>query len=150
MPGAKKRKSPFPEFVDILGTPYQIRIKGNDEDPYFRKYDADGYCSDAEKLIVIVDADTDPAKKDETPYFKQEAMKGVLRHEIVHAFFHESGLGSSCSVFRGSWAEYEEMVDWIARQGEKIHKAWAAAGCLRMMDPDQYVAWTKFKEKDST
>ena len=147
---AKKRKSPFPEFIEIMGTPWEIQIKGDDEDPQFKKYDADGYCSEAEKLIVIEDADSDPSKKDESSFYKLEAMKRTLRHEIVHAFFYESGLGSSSGHYSGAWAQYEEMVDWVAQQGEKIYKTWEKAGCLRLMYPAQYVAWTKFKEKNGT
>lgn len=101
---AKKRKSPFPEFIEIMGIPWKIQIKGDDEDPYFKKYDADGYCSEAEKLIVIEDADTDPQKKDESSFYKLEAMKRTLRHEIVHAFFYESGLGPSSGHYSGAWA----------------------------------------------
>ena len=49
----------------------------------------------------------------------------TLRHEIVHAFFLESGLGSE-----SDYAQNEELVDWIARQGPKLYRAWAEAGAL--------------------
>jgi hypothetical protein len=52
-----------------------------------------------------------------------------LRHEIVHAFFFESGLAQSSNKCE-DWAMNEEMVDWIARQGLKIYAAWKAAECL--------------------
>lgn len=39
----------------------------------------------------------------------------TLRHEIVYAFLHESGLSSN-----SEWAMNEEIVDWIALQLPKI------------------------------
>ena len=36
--------------------------------------------------------------------------KKVIRHELVHAFLFESGLSVN------SWADNEEIVDWIAIQ----------------------------------
>jgi len=56
-------------------------------------------------------------------------MKETLRHEIVHAFLFECGL-SACSGYADHWAKNEEMVDWIAIQGPKIHEAWKKAGAL--------------------
>ena len=56
-------------------------------------------------------------------------MKKVLRHEIVHAFAIESGLHES-SLETASWAANEEMIDWFARQGPKIYKAWKEADAL--------------------
>ena len=51
--------------------------------------------------------------------------KQTIRHEIVHAFFFESGLGGE-----SDYAQNEELVDWIARQGPKLYRAWAEAGAL--------------------
>ena len=48
-----------------------------------------------------------------------------LRHEIIHAFLFESGLAEN-----SEWAQNEEMVDWIAKQGPKLIKAWQEAGAL--------------------
>lgn len=48
-----------------------------------------------------------------------------IRHEIVHAFLFESGLAEN-----SDWAQNEEMVDWVAKQGPKLLKAWQEAGAL--------------------
>jgi hypothetical protein len=53
-------------------------------------------------------------------------MRRVVRHEIVHAFLMESGLDESSNP-ADAWATNEEMVDWFARQGPKIYKAWKEA-----------------------
>ena len=42
----------------------------------------------------------------------------VTRHELIHAFLFESGIGYECE-----WA-CEEMVDWMARQFPKIVKGY--------------------------
>lgn len=52
-----------------------------------------------------------------------------LRHEIVHAFLSECGL-NECSGETDCWARNETMVDWFARMGERIYRAWEAAGAL--------------------
>lgn len=57
-------------------------------------------------------------------------MKQVLRHEIVHAFLNESGLVYNSNFSMQGWATNEEMVDWIAWNGEKLHKAWKEAGLV--------------------
>lgn len=107
--------------VNILGTTYEIRYLGKEDDTRFEEID--GYCDFYSRLIVICN-DEDGTLHD----FKAYRCK-CLRHEIVHAFLYESGLAqNSNDVTR--WAYNEEMVDWFAIQGEKIHKAWEEAGCL--------------------
>ena len=53
----------------------------------------------------------------------ENCYKQTIRHEIIHAFFYESGL-DNCSDASGPWAINEEMVDWFAIQGPKIFKLW--------------------------
>lgn len=150
MPGIKKKvpfKGLFPEFVDILGTPWQIDVRGFEEDPYFKKFHADGYCSNPEKLIVVCDFSTDPEKDKETSYYQVEGMKVVLRHEIVHAYLYESGLAESSNRYDGAWACHEEMVDWIAHQARKIAKTFEEAVCVRAMSPEQYTAFEQYRKE---
>lgn len=45
-------------------------------------------------------------------------MKKVLRHEVIHAFMYESGLDVRATFDDG---HFEQMVDWIAIQHEKLH-----------------------------
>lgn len=56
--------------------------------------------------------------------------KRILRHEIIHAFFNESGLQDDSSNIDCGWAVNEEMVDWIAIQFPKMVKAFEEADCL--------------------
>ena len=49
--------------------------------------------------------------------------KEVIRHELVHAMLYECGLDSS-------WAENEEVTDWIAIQFNKIMGVFKAVDAI--------------------
>lgn len=116
--------------VSILGTDYTVAIKRYDEDEAFARRSIDGYCDGYAKQIVVCDMTTYKGWEHELPETAEAAQKEALRHEIVHAFFYESGLADSSSTVEGAWAKNEEMVDWIAFQGPKLYKAWQEAGAL--------------------
>lgn len=146
MPKIRKSQVDFPGFLDILGTPWEIRVVPYKDDPFFKEKHADGYCSSPEKLIVVCDMTTSPDYETENDIYIAEIMKETLRHEIVHAFLYECGLGGSCLAYKGPWSKNEEMVDWIANNGEKIIKAWDICKChKRKMDPETWMKWTETK-----
>lgn len=105
--------------VNILGAIYRIEQREEKNDPLLK--DLGGYCEVYENLIVI--------RKDWTNPPKMAMLKEILRHEIVHAFFYESGLWDN-SNSSAVWATNEEMTDWFAIQGPKIYKAWEEAGAI--------------------
>lgn len=107
--------------VSILGSEWIIKEQRESENELLR--DCDGYCDWTSKEIIIEREDYGNLKD------MQKYINKVLRHEIVHAFLFESGL-AECSCAVNSWAKNEEMVDWIARQGQRIYKAWEEVGCL--------------------
>lgn len=110
-------------FIDILGTKWKVQYKEEKNDKALES--SDGYCDNSVKLIAIrIMERDDNSLKDLESYSKK-----VLRHEITHAFLHESGLSIN-SGYASSWATNEEMVDWIAIQGPKIYKAWEQAKAL--------------------
>ena len=82
------------------------------------------------KKIVYCDMKTYPGWENEPEAAILLEEKSTLRHEIVHAFLHESGLSASAGHCDFAWAKNEEMVDWIALQGEKIYAAWKKANAL--------------------
>ncbi len=105
--------------VNVLGTEYTLAL-GRDG----LREDADGICDDSVKLIHVddyQDRGSDPADKKDL----DAQMRKNIRHEIVHAFLYESGLGED-----SDWATNEEIVDWIARQGPKIYKAWQEVNAI--------------------
>ena len=106
--------------INVLGTTYTIFWKGASEDSFLT--DCDGYCDKTSKRIVIAEKDS----KCNLDYF-EEYQKKVLRHEIVHAFMHESGLGENWE--HKSIGQEETVIDWFAIQGLKIYQAWKESGC---------------------
>lgn len=116
--------------VNILGTEYTITVKKYDEDEAFARRSIDGYCDGLTKQIVVCDMSTYKGWEHEPPEYIESARKKTLRHEIVHAFFDESGLMGCSNSIDCAWSENEEMVDWFAIQGSKIYKAWKEAGAL--------------------
>lgn len=116
--------------VNVLGTTYSVSVVKYDDDQYMKEHSFDGYCDSVLKRIVICDMSTFPNCKDETKEWCETAQKQTLRHEIVHAFFNESGLMDCSLQYSGGWAKNEELVDWLACQGPKIYAAWREAGAL--------------------
>lgn len=104
--------------IDILGTTYQIEHHNAGDD--LKLEDANGYCELYSKKLIIEDIPDHPMNFEDLEKFK----KHVVRHEIIHAFLHESGLANN------SWANDEELVDWIALQFPKLLNAFERADCL--------------------
>ena len=83
--------------LNILGEEYSVLTYDNEN---FPKQGYDGLCNTLKKEICLRE------KND------SRIQKEVLRHEIIHAFLHESGL-----------TEYENdelLVEWIAMQFPKL------------------------------
>lgn len=92
--------------INILGTDYELVKQTVDENSKLRN--ADGLCEFWAKKIVY-----DEVKPDYMTYENiSEYDKKVLRHEIIHAYFGESGLKE--------YMEDETLVDWLAVQFHKI------------------------------
>lgn len=104
--------------VDILGTKYLI-IQSNEVDDLTLK-NCDGYCDTSVKKIVIGTFDEAPGSLENL----NEYRKKVIRHELIHAFLFESGLGCN------SWADKEEIVDWIAIQFPKLLKTFESTNLI--------------------
>lgn len=111
--------------VNILGTQYNIKVIPPDE--YMIKNNYVGVCDYLNKLISISDfSDTEDINESE----KEIRKKEVLRHEIIHAFFNESGLQWSALAYDGAWSKNEEMVDWFAIQLPKIYEVMKSVECI--------------------
>jgi hypothetical protein len=105
--------------INVLGVEYTIDERTEQEDECLK--DRDGYCDHTTRECVV-----DAFEKTDINSLKniEEYKQSVKRHEIIHAFLHESGLGSQ------SWGANEEMVDWWAIQFPKIMQAFLDAGCI--------------------
>lgn len=116
--------------VNILGTVYMIRKMGYADEPEFQRRKIDGYCDRYQHLIVYCDLDSDKRWDGEPEITKRECEKATLRHEIVHAFMFECGLGESTHGTEHGWAVDEEIVDWISEQTPKIFRTFKEAGAV--------------------
>ncbi len=106
--------------IDVLGTPYTLKEVERGSDPKLTDRN-DGYTDTSIRECVVDNMNTEePGSKANLQGYK----KGVIRHELIHAFLFESGL-DSCS-----WAVNEEMIDWLALQFPKMRKAFEEADAL--------------------
>ena len=108
---------------DIMGAQWTITERAEADDA--RLSDCDGYCDWTARLIVI-EREIDGNLDDMERYIRK-----VKRHEIIHAFLFECGLAESTMPTQ-AWSQNEEMVDWLARLGERIYKAWKDAGAVEV------------------
>lgn len=111
--------------VKILGTEYEI-VKNAEEKDYPQLKKCDGFTDFSIKKIVVAEFDKDESSIDDLEWYKNK----VLRHEIVHAFVHESGLAENCD-----WARNEEMTDWIAIQFTKMLEVFIQVGAIEIVFP---------------
>ena len=110
--------------VNVLGTDYRIYLDVPESADAVLKQ-CSGYCDKTAHLIAIGEKSEDANLIDWPAYIKQ-----VLRHEIIHAFLFESGLGGD-SVWHVDGQEHpEQTVDWLARQFPKMQAAFQQANAL--------------------
>lgn len=96
--------------INILGQEYEVLLRSEEEYNKLDKADADGLAELYSKQLII---NKDSLKEDDTTLDNlKEYINKVVRHEIVHAYFHESGLTDYCRD--------EQLVDWLAIQIPKI------------------------------
>lgn len=111
--------------INILGSEWGIIHTNRGEEK--RLEYKDGFCDLSVKQIVVNRYEYDDTDMDQQ-LDVNEVNKRVLRHEIVHAFLFESGLGDNWK--HDLIGHDETVVDWIAIQGLKLYKAWEEAGAL--------------------
>ena len=97
--------------VNILGTDYEVVTQTEEENPKLNG--ANGLCEMYSHKIVLRDIKEEPECFENLESFKRK----VVRHEVIHAFFAESGLRNN-----SDYAQNEELVDWIAIQFPKMLK----------------------------
>ena len=87
--------------IKILGQDYTVKFENTRTEEILKS--ADGECRWYKKEIII-DDELQPI----------EHKNHIIKHEIIHAFFAESGLRK--------YKEDEDIVDWIAWNIDKIKK----------------------------
>lgn len=104
--------------INILGTEYDFILTTDTDDT--RLCDLDGYCDAYEKRIAIETKHNENAPGSIKDF--DALRRKVKRHEIIHAFLHESGLKD--------YAQNELLVDWIAWQFPKMLKTFQDVDCI--------------------
>lgn len=91
-------------LINVLGTDYNVQIKSIEEDEDL--VGLSGYEDNSDKRIVIKDTlmVREKGNKADLMHYANK----VVRHELVHAFMDEAGVGDA------HWGHDELLVDWIA------------------------------------
>ena len=95
--------------VDVLGTEYTVTRNTS----AIEGIGADGICQPYNRKIIYRDL-KDFLEDIDSISAKKARRDEVIRHEVIHAFFAESGLLG--------YGDDEVLVDWIAKQMPKIDK----------------------------
>lgn len=106
--------------VTILGSPWTVQITTTKCDKLLET--RDGYCDKTSKRIVVCDLEDDCNLDNFI-----EHRKKVLRHELLHAFLFESGLGE---CFEHKAGHDETFIDWFAIQSPKFFEVCQYLNCL--------------------
>lgn len=107
--------------VHICGEEWTVDFADVENDSILK--DADGYCDRSARKIVIANKQDDCTLLD-----FEEYKKKVMRHEIVHAYMFECGLGECWR--HSEWGQEEQTVDWIANTFPKMLATFKEAGCI--------------------
>ena len=111
----------WPKTVNVLGVVYEINVVKRSDDPCMSKNNFDGWCDKTSKKICVAAEDDE----NELDVYEQY-LKKIIRHEIIHAFLFESGLGENWS--HPAIGHDETYVDWFAMQYPKISAAFESVG----------------------
>lgn len=109
--------------LDILGTKWRVVSRNKQQDKQLENLA--GYTDASARLIVLADINPEEC----TISNLHADLQSTLRHEIIHAFFYESGLWVNSGAVE-NWAMNEEMVDWLAIQFPKMFDVMQAAKAL--------------------
>lgn len=110
--------------VNVLGTEYGLWMNVPEEEDKPLEH-CSGYCDKTTKRIVIA-----KVGKECTLGNPSEYVKYVIRHELIHAFLFESGIGGDTTWDIPGEEHPEHMVQWIAMQFPKIMKLFETIGVL--------------------
>lgn len=109
--------------TSILGTKYDIFMDvSKRDDPELAL--CDGYCDYSVKRIVVCNnEDSDLCDYD-------EHKKNSLRHELVHAYLFESGIGANVVWDVPGQTHPEHFVEWLAMQFPKLAETFKEVGAM--------------------
>ena len=110
-------------IVSVLGTNYGIYLDVSEDDDETLKECA-GYCDKTTKRICV------GRQMNSNLGDYSEYRKYIIRHELIHAFLFESGIGADTTWDIEGQEHPEHMVEWVSMQFPKMVKAFQEAGVL--------------------
>ena len=105
--------------ITILGATWTIQNKNSADDSWLSN--TDGY-TDFTKRIIVMKSNNDNDLLDFACNYRKQ-----LRHEVIHAFLFESGLGCNFE-HPNRFGHDETFVDWFAYQYPKIKAVFKELG----------------------
>lgn len=108
-----------PIEFDVLGTTYTLFFRAEEDLKVSNKTKdgkRNGYCRLFDPYITIY-----VSRNHKNNMVNENKIRHVMRHEIIHAFIHESGLGSQSHSPVYGWGNDEEIIDWFAAQYPKMY-----------------------------
>ena len=110
-------------ILNILGTEWKLRVCKSTDEPGLKN--ADG-LTDRSSKTMYVRGDQDGVDNPLENYAAYQ--KEVKRHEIIHAFMYESGLGNE--TYHPEYGHDEQQVSWMALQFPKLLKIFEQADAI--------------------
>lgn len=105
--------------VNILGSEWEyLHIDVEEDDRPMS--DVGGYCDFTVRRIVVYKPPADATVRN-----TEEPVRETTRHEVIHAYLYESGLGEEIHAVRG---HDEQFIDWFAKQYPKMKKTFEELG----------------------
>lgn len=110
--------------VNILGTDYEIYMNvPTTADKTLER--CEGYCDKTTKRLVIGKLGNECNLGEPMEYIKY-----VVRHEVIHAFLFESGIGGDTVWDIDGQEHPEHMVEWFGMQFPKIAAVYETLGVM--------------------
>lgn len=106
--------------INILGTEYVLHICPESKDERFGNFGCTGFCDHSTKELFVSNF-IEFKNKDISVSDIRYVIRTSIKHEMVHAFMYESGLGEDWE--HKDVGQEETVVDWIARQLDKMNTA---------------------------
>ena len=107
----------LPTKIAVMGTDFDITYTTEEDDPTIKG--KSGVCYSLlhkikiDQWIYLDDADGSVSETEKAS--KLLSLLAILRHEVMHAFFFQSGLDTQCS-----FAVDEMLIDWLSLKMPEI------------------------------
>lgn len=107
-------------LISVLGTDYTLRCVDSKDMPSWFFENCKGNCDHTVKVITVEDLVKRKEDYKDTLGDLETVTNQAVRHELIHAFMRESGLGDESDID-------EVMIDWFALQAPKLFEAFCQA-----------------------